>query len=279
MDRSKAKALLSAISNRNLWAIADSLGSEAPFGGKKPWQRENKDALTARVLKAGLRRLDDVVEVLDKEDLAQLCTDHGLAASGTKASLADRLIDFVNRTSASGILKAQEDALEKILGGNDEDGQGLSGAGTSDDEPEHDARFQGRREHRELQQALVELAEIRGCFARTNVSIGAGFRPDVLWYRLDPDEHPNVGFSYVFEIEFGTSAAVSKSLASLKHAHDLGCSKLFLFVPPESLKRVESKAGLELRQGAFHEIAQELNIIGIEEGLTNHHFLAKKLKI
>ncbi len=124
--------------------------------------------------------------------------------------------------------------------------------------------FQGRAEHQQLQDALCQLGQIRGLIVKTNCSIGGGFRPDVLWYKLSPDEHPQAGAHAVFEIEFGEAAALSKSLASLKHAHDLwGGVKLYLFVPKRNRPRVDSRLGMV--SGAFHEIRKHLTVISTEE--------------
>ena len=58
--------------------------------------------------------------------------------------------------------------------------------------PKDEHSFQGRTEHRALQDALCKLGRMRGLIPRTNHSIG-DFRPDVLWYKLHPDEHPQAG--------------------------------------------------------------------------------------
>lgn len=142
---------------------------------------------------------------------------------------------------------------------NDEAGQG-EGEG-EDDEPEsHNATgLQGRADHRKMQKSLVDLGSLRRLHVRTNYSIGAGFKPDVLWFRLNPSEHQNAAPIAAFEIEFGSAQAIAKSLASLKHAFDLGTQNLFLILPSN---RVEG-AKLRLR-GAFHEIAESISVLPIE---------------
>ena len=84
-----------------------------------------------------------------------------------------------------------------------------------------------------------------------------------------------------FEIEFGEAAALSKSLASLKHAHDLwGGIKLYLFVPGRTRQRVDSRiGGGGMVNGAFHEIRKHLSIISIEDYSADLHALWKLLAL
>jgi hypothetical protein len=148
-----------------------------------------------------------------------------------------------------------------------------------DDAPEStddiEVRLQGRPKHRAMQQALVDLGELKKYHVRTNYPIGAGFKPDVLWFRLNPSEHPNAAPIAAFEVEFGSAQAIAKSLASLKHAYDLAAQNLYLILPST---RVES-AKLRL-QGAFHEIAESIRVLPIES-TVNLSFpdLAKRLRV
>jgi hypothetical protein len=139
-----------------------------------------------------------------------------------------------------------------------------AGYGSDDKEPDNDdepetARLQGRPIHRAMQLTLVELGKLKGYQVRTNHSIGAGFKPDVLWYRLNPTEHANAAPIAAFEVELGSAQAIAKSLASLKHAYDLAAQNLYLILPGS---RVEN-AKLRLK-GAFHEIAQSISVLAIE---------------
>lgn len=126
--------------------------------------------------------------------------------------------------------------------------------------------LQGRPEHQEMQQKLVVLGKLMKYHVRTNYKIGAGFKPDVLWFRLDPSKHSNAAPIAVYEVEFGSAQSIAKSMASLKHAFDLGTNKLFLIVPAKGV----DKAKLRL-DGAFHEIAKAIEVLPIEKmiGLTS----------
>jgi predicted transcriptional regulator len=85
---------------------------------------------------------------------------------------------------------------------------------------------QGRPDHRKMQKSLADLGSLRRFHVRTNHHIGAGFKPDVLWFRLNPSDHTNAAPIAAFEIEFGSAQAIAKSLSSLKHAFDLGTQNL-----------------------------------------------------
>ncbi len=127
-------------------------------------------------------------------------------------------------------------------------------------EPSPTVSLQGRPEHQQMQKNLADLGILKNYQLRTNYDIGAGFKPDVLWFRLDPSKHSNAAPIAVFEIEFGSAQAIAKSMASLKHAFDLGTHKLFLILPSG---RVDV-AKLRLN-GAFHEIAEAINVLPIED--------------
>jgi hypothetical protein len=94
-----------------------------------------------------------------------------------------------------------------------------------------------------MQQSLVELGDLRRFHVRTNHPIGAGFKPDVLWFRLNPSEHTNAAPIAAFEIEFGSAQAIAKSLSSLKHAFDLGTQKLFLILPSDRVDGAKLRFG------------------------------------
>lgn len=113
-----------------------------------------------------------------------------------------------------------------------------------------------------MQQNLADLGELRRLHVRTNHAIGAGFMPDVLWFRLDPSEHKNAAPIAAFEIEFGSAQAIAKSLSSLKHAFDLGTHKLFLILPSGRVTGAKQRLG-----GAFHEIADSISVLPIESTL------------
>ena len=134
--------------------------------------------------------------------------------------------------------------------------------------------LQGRDEHRKVEKLLLELGKLRGYFVVTNKEIGARVRPDVAWFTLDPDVHPRASASHVFEIELGGSQPITKSLASLKHAHDLWSkADLFMIVPRAKVSSVNARI-----PGSFHEIARALKILEIE-GLQgcDHYTLATKI--
>ena len=118
--------------------------------------------------------------------------------------------------------------------------------------------FQGGPDHQDMQHRLYELGRTMGFVVHTNRDIGGGHRPDVLWYKLDPDTRESVQPHYVFEIELGQ--AIQKSLATLKHAYDLGNADLFLLVPEGKHRTVHAKV-----DGAFHEILKKLKICSVED--------------
>lgn len=118
--------------------------------------------------------------------------------------------------------------------------------------------FQGGKLHQELQRKLCELGNVMDFEVLTNRDLGGGHRPDVLWYKLNPNIQPHAQPKYVFEIELGQ--AIQKSLATLKHAYDLGNADLFLLVPEAKRGIVQAKVG-----GAFHEIAKKLKVLPVED--------------
>lgn len=121
--------------------------------------------------------------------------------------------------------------------------------------------IQGGPEHKALQLKLCQLGQLSKHHVKTNKSIGSGVRPDVLWYLKDPEQERMAAALYVMEIERGPSAALQKSLAGLKHAHDLWPNvNLLIFVPRG---RVEAaKIGIE---GAFHDVAPRMRVYAIED--------------
>lgn len=139
-------------------------------------------------------------------------------------------------------------------------------------------KFQGRPEHQRLQQLLHQLGTVQKMHVRVNRDIGGGFRPDVVWYKLDPERHPRAGAHAVFEIEFGESAAIAKSLASLKHAFDLWPARLFLFVPEYRLPVVNARVD-GMADGAFHEIKDQLTLHAVESCPNELFELAKLLRV
>ncbi len=138
------------------------------------------------------------------------------------------------------------------------------------------AGVQGREEHQQIQQALIDLGTMRGYAVRSNHAIGGGYKPDVLWFKLKPEE--GHGAHYVFEIEFGEAAALSKSLASLKHAHDRWNSRLFLIAPEKKRAAIDARLGGMLA-GAFHEIQDHVQVISVEECPTDVRELGRLLKL
>lgn len=106
---------------------------------------------------------------------------------------------------------------------------------------------------------------------RTNHDIGAGLRPDVLWFKLTPEN--NNGPALVVEIERGSSAALQKSLSSLKHANDRWPgTQLRLIIPHRRRSAVEEKL-----TGAFHEIRGNIKIVSIEECKNKSHYALAKI--
>lgn len=134
--------------------------------------------------------------------------------------------------------------------------------------------LQGGAEHRAIQLMLCQIGKIKEYHVRTNYGIGAGVKPDVLWYKLEPEK--NGGAALVVEIERGTAAALQKSLASLKHAHDrYPGARLRLIVPKSRISAVEVRLG-----GMFHEIQNNLKTHSIEEcSNIDIYSLAKKLDL
>ncbi len=136
--------------------------------------------------------------------------------------------------------------------------------------------FQGSDEHQSIQRRLCELGELRNHYVKTNKEIGSRVRPDVIWYKLNPDAIPQPGASHVFEIERGGSQSITKSLASLKHAHDMWPgTKLYMIVPRANIADVQARL-----PGSFHEIERALRTAAIEDILKcDLYELAKKLGI
>ncbi len=133
---------------------------------------------------------------------------------------------------------------------------------------------QGGEEHQALQRSICQIGEMKNFHVRTNYDIGAGLKPDVLWFKLQPEK--NNGPALVVEIERGSSAALQKSLSSLKHANDRWPgTQLRLIVPKKRREAVEEKL-----TGAFHEIRANLKISAIEECRDrDHYILAKTLDL
>lgn len=118
----------------------------------------------------------------------------------------------------------------------------------------------GGPQHRQLQNHLAKIGRLRNLHVRTDWPIGAGFKPDVLWFTLDPDKETRAGAWAVFEIEFGQGSSISKSLSSLKHAHDLWPNaRLTMIIPEQNRAAVQKKL-----PGAFHEIAESLHLVDAE---------------
>ena len=80
--------------------------------------------------------------------------------------------------------------------------------------------LQGSPEHRKVQLLLCRVGHLQGKVVKTNKDIGARVRPDVMWYKIDPEPDPSVSASHVFEIERGGSQPITKSLASLKQYYN-----------------------------------------------------------
>lgn len=129
--------------------------------------------------------------------------------------------------------------------------------------PKPTVGVQGGDEHQEIQALLIKIGQMQGFHVKSNRLIGARLKPDVLWYRLDPDKDPSHGPHAVFEIERGEAAQLTKSLSSLKHAYDKGCTRLFLIVPERKRVNVEARTG-GLVGGSFHEIQDCLKLVAIE---------------
>lgn len=154
------------------------------------------------------------------------------------------------------------------------------GEGESDDDTDTDDNStqmygtQGGEEHQALQRSICEIGVMKNFHVRTNYDIGAGLKPDVLWFKLQPEK--NNGPALVVEIERGSSAALQKSLSSLKHANDRWPgTQLRLIIPQKRREAVEEKL-----TGAFHEIRGNLKISAIEECRdTDHYKLAKTLEL
>jgi hypothetical protein len=123
--------------------------------------------------------------------------------------------------------------------------------------------FQGNDEHQSIQRRLCELGDLKNRYVTTNKDIGSRVRPDVIWYKLNPDANLHPGASHVFEIERGDSQPITKSLASLKHAHDMWGSKLYMIVPRANIADVLARL-----TGSFHEIEGALTTVAIEDILN-----------
>ncbi len=215
---------------------------------------------------------DDGYEQLTLDELG------GLTAARARDGGVVRQIEEATGLSGGVIARRLREAAGKTLvrnvftdewpeepdGGDEEDSED-----NTDGDDETGDVGQGREAHRRLQRRLVELGTLLGYPVRQNHAIGGGFRPDVMWYRLDPRVEPNAAPFAVFEIEFGQSAQLSKSFASLKHAHDLCNPALYLIVPEARMTKARTRAGAaeldQISRGAFHEIREHLHILSVEQ--------------
>lgn len=159
---------------------------------------------------------------------------------------------------------------------HEEDDEGSDEVVDEDAERVQSGEFglQGGPDHRAIQLMLCQIGKIKEFHIRTNYGIGAGVKPDVLWYKLEPEK--SGGAALVAEIERGTAAALQKSLASLKHAHDrYPGARLRLIVPKTRISAVELRLG-----GMFHEIQGSLQTHAIEECKDlDMYSLASKLEL
>lgn len=120
---------------------------------------------------------------------------------------------------------------------------------------------QGGAEHQGLQRAICRVGRRRGYFVETNHSVGSDFRADVLWFLLDPKKHRRAGPLAVFEIEFGESAPLAKSLSSLAHCHvQWPGTKLFLLVPRQREKSARSRL-----ETCHREIEPHTKVLVVED--------------
>ena len=133
---------------------------------------------------------------------------------------------------------------------------------------------QGGYDHRYLQSKLGELGELRRFHVRTDYSIGARLKPDVLWFKDSP-EHGG-GAVLIVEIERGGSSAIQKSLSSLRYANNRWPGAQLRLIVPASRKSAIEEEYLS----AFREIQKNLKITSLEDCLTkDHYYLAKKLML
>lgn len=206
-------------------------------------------------------KLESVLKEKSKEQLIDMCDFLSEKTSGTKEELFLRIINKLKED----IPQLFEDNTKSKVS------KKIAKSSKIDDKK---PGTQGRPDHKKLQNSLIELGTLRGYHVKTNYSIGAGFKPDVLWYRLNPDEHKAAPIK-VFEIEFGSAQAIAKSLSSLKHAFDLGAQELFLILPSDRVSGASLRLG-----GAFHEIARSIRVLPVEKALPlNSMELAKFLGV
>jgi hypothetical protein len=225
---------------------------------------------------------DDQEAESEEDDASAGYADRDIDGLGGLTVATARGAEFVEQISkvtglmTSTVARKMGDAHGKTLVRNlflnrwpVDDEETIDEEGEEEGQDERSNVGQGRRAHRELQRSLLDLGRLMRFHVRQNHSIGGGFRPDVMWYRLDPNEHTKASPTHVFEIEFGQSAQLAKSFASLKHAHDLCNAELFLIVPQTRLNKARTKAGAAemnaISHGAFHEISGRLKILPVED--------------
>lgn len=104
--------------------------------------------------------------------------------------------------------------------------------------------------HKEAQRMLVEIGALFGKHAEAEFE-----HFDVVW--RDSSNAPRL--SHVFEVQI--SGSVDSALTRLKHAFDTQRSKIFLVIADERDKSFARKR----LTGSFHEIWQEVTVIGVGE--------------
>jgi hypothetical protein len=222
----------------------------------------------------GHRVADDADDKEERDEEVDTDALGQMTVAVARAEIREADIATVTGLSEEEVREALENVHGKTLVRNvfDEHWPSEEELPSEEEREREEVGLQGRPEHRKMQKSLVDLGSLRRFHVRTNHAIGAGFKPDVLWFRLNPEEHVNAAPVAVFEIEFGSAQAIAKSLSSLKHAFDLGAHNLFLILPSSRVDGAKLRLGGTAHKlaeamlgGAFHEIADALTVLPIED--------------
>lgn len=117
---------------------------------------------------------------------------------------------------------------------------------------------------------LLDIGRMRGFVCKDEYPIDSG-RLDAVWKRVEKGVP-----TWAFEVQIGGD--IYHALGKLKHAFDLWNSKIFLVIDQNSLPKVS-----ELLAGTFHEIADQLRVVQLEDlerlqqGLAIVHNLEEQL--
>lgn len=109
-----------------------------------------------------------------------------------------------------------------------------------------------RSRHEQAKKLLLDIGRLRRFVCEDEYPIDSG-RLDAVWKRVEKGVP-----TCAFEVQIGGD--IYHALGKLKHAFDLWNSKIFLVIDQSSLPKVS-----ELLAGTFHEIADQLKVVQLED--------------